>query len=306
MPRLIDRSELAPAAPLAVGQVLEIQRSFSQADFDRFARLSGDDNPIHVDPAFASRTRFGRIVAHGMLLYSAVEAALSRLAPALASISQTLKFPNPTYAGEPVCIRLEVTALDSASGLATIATSVIRPDGAAGLEGEAVLGLPERLSSVGYGGAGQAAPNGSDAPWAELQRSFSLAELAEYASLASGLSTGEVAMGLPTIAGGLLGSLFSCLLGTQLPGKGTNYLKQRLEFHLPAHPMQALVARVQVIRVRPDKHLVNLSTLCTTVAGEVICNGEALVLVSDLASVVMSNAAGGSRAHSILMEENRP
>lgn len=303
MQRAVDRSEQTPAAPLAVGQVLELQRSFSQADFDRFARLSGDDNPIHVDPAFAAATRFGRTVAHGMLLYSAVEAALSRLAPDLAPISQTLKFPNPTYAGEPVRIHLAVTAVNSARGLSTVATTVIRPDEAIGLEGEALLGLSESriaadLADPGAGMPGQP-PTGDLRPRAELRRSFNLAELAEYAELAKGSVTAAVPCGL-------LGSLFSCLLGARLPGPGTNYLKQRLEFHRPAHALQELIASVEVIRVRPDKRLVNLSTLCTNATGEAICSGEALVLVSDLASVVMSHAAGGSRANSILMEENRP
>jgi len=34
-------------------------------DFDRFARLTGDDNPIHCDPVFAATTHFGATVAHG-------------------------------------------------------------------------------------------------------------------------------------------------------------------------------------------------------------------------------------------------
>jgi acyl dehydratase len=49
-------------------QISEV-KTFTQAEFDAFARLSGDDNPIHVDPEFSARTRFGRTVAHGMLLY---------------------------------------------------------------------------------------------------------------------------------------------------------------------------------------------------------------------------------------------
>ena len=49
-----------------------IRRTFSQSDFDRFAALSGDDNPIHVDPEFAARSKFGRTVAHGMFLYGNV------------------------------------------------------------------------------------------------------------------------------------------------------------------------------------------------------------------------------------------
>ena len=52
---------------------------FTQDDFVRFARLSGDDNPIHVDAKFASTTRFGKTVAHGMLLYSVLCAWLTRM-----------------------------------------------------------------------------------------------------------------------------------------------------------------------------------------------------------------------------------
>ncbi|MEI2386569.1 MaoC/PaaZ C-terminal domain-containing protein [Breoghania sp. JC706] len=71
-----------------------------QEDFDRFAVLSGDDNPIHVDPEFSGRTRFGRTVSHGMLLYSRVHALISNAFPGRRHRMQTLMFPNPAYAGE--------------------------------------------------------------------------------------------------------------------------------------------------------------------------------------------------------------
>jgi len=72
----------------------------SQAEFDAFARLSGDDNPIHVDPAFSAQTRFGRTVSHGMLLYTKVFVQLERLFPGRNHVLQTLMFPNPAYADE--------------------------------------------------------------------------------------------------------------------------------------------------------------------------------------------------------------
>ncbi|NDJ34144.1 MAG: hypothetical protein GYB64_05715, partial [Chloroflexi bacterium] len=59
-------------ANAVIGTVIERKRTFTQADFDLFAELSGDDNPIHVDPTFSARTRFGRTAAHGMMLYSMV------------------------------------------------------------------------------------------------------------------------------------------------------------------------------------------------------------------------------------------
>jgi acyl dehydratase len=71
-----------------------------QADFDAFARLSGDNNPIHVDPEFSARTRFGRTVSHGMLLYTRVFAHLEQLHPGRKHMVQTLMFPNPSYADE--------------------------------------------------------------------------------------------------------------------------------------------------------------------------------------------------------------
>lgn len=79
-----------------------LERSLSQADFDRFAALSGDDNPIHVDAGFSARSRFGRPVAHGMLLATIFDGLLARLLPQARIVEQALKFEAPTYAGEPM------------------------------------------------------------------------------------------------------------------------------------------------------------------------------------------------------------
>jgi acyl dehydratase len=79
-----------------------------------------------------------------------------------------------------------------------------------------------------------------------------------------------------------LGGLFSFLLGTRLPGRGTNYLKQRLVFSAPAYAGQDLEALVEIVRLRPEKQLVNLRTMCQNPAGDPVCWGEALVLVTDV------------------------
>lgn len=83
-------------------------RVFTQAEFDRFAEISGDDNPIHVDPAFSAATRFGRTVAHGMLLYAALWGLVRRHYPGAVQETQDLVFPAPTYAGEPMHLEIEV------------------------------------------------------------------------------------------------------------------------------------------------------------------------------------------------------
>ena len=118
------------------------ERMFTQAEFDRFGALSGDRNPIHVDPAFAVDTPFGATVAHGMLLFSALRALAARTWPGVALRQQDLMFPAPTYADEPVVLRLDpVAAEDGRSWRVT--TRVVKPDGRLGVEGECVLVFPE-------------------------------------------------------------------------------------------------------------------------------------------------------------------
>ena len=79
-----------------------IIRSFTQSDFDCFARLSGDENPIHVDSEFSARTRFGRPVAHGLLLCSVLRALIEDIVPGGHLHEQCVMFPAPTFAGEPM------------------------------------------------------------------------------------------------------------------------------------------------------------------------------------------------------------
>jgi 3-hydroxybutyryl-CoA dehydratase len=112
---------------------------------------------------------------------------------------------------------------------------------------------------------------------AATKRTFSAEDLVAYAALA-GIKTRDER----TVPGPLLGGMFSYLLGTTLPGRGTNYLKQRLEFPTPAFVGDELTATVEIIRLRPEKELVNLQTICTNPRGEIVCRGEALVLVKDL------------------------
>jgi len=73
-----------------------------QDEFDLFARISGDDNPIHVDPDFSARTSFGRTVSHGMLIYAKIWGMLKAAHPDISQTSQSMMFPNPCYTDEAV------------------------------------------------------------------------------------------------------------------------------------------------------------------------------------------------------------
>ncbi|TYC52141.1 phosphate acetyltransferase [Rhodobacterales bacterium] len=112
---------------------------------------------------------------------------------------------------------------------------------------------------------------------AELKRSYTERDMEDFVMLAG------AEMALPqTVPGPLIGGLFSYLLGVRLPGRGTNYLKQSLEFLQPAPLGEELTASVTVTRLRPEKHLVDLETVCETADGIRICQGRALVYVEDV------------------------
>ena len=126
---------------MQVNNVFTIQRVLAQEDFNRFAVLSGDDNPIHVDPEFSARTRFGKTVAHGMFLYSLICGALDKFFPGASQVSQDLMFPAPSFVGEEIVVSARVLEVDAAKNIARVETLVTRPGGEIGCQGETVLRL---------------------------------------------------------------------------------------------------------------------------------------------------------------------
>lgn len=112
---------------------------------------------------------------------------------------------------------------------------------------------------------------------AHVTRRYTADDLAGFATLA-----GVPAASLDQVPEPLIGALFSYLLGVKVPGPGTNYLKQEIAFSAPVPLGEDLTATVTVTRLRPDKHLCDLSTVLTGVDGRCLAEGRALVLVRDV------------------------
>jgi acyl dehydratase len=91
---------------------VSLEKCFTQSDFDVFARLSGDNNPIHVDPDFAATTRFGKTVAHGALLCSVLRGLVDELVPGSTQISQSTMYPAPSPVGETLRFDVEISGGD--------------------------------------------------------------------------------------------------------------------------------------------------------------------------------------------------
>jgi acyl dehydratase len=84
------------------------------------------------------------------------------------------------------------------------------------------------------------------------------------------------------IAHGMLtASLISSVLANKLPGEGSVYLGQTLQFVAPVFPGDEVTARVTVKDIREDKPILKLETICVNQRDEIVIRGEATVLAAD-------------------------
>ena len=130
---------------LEVGQSAELTRTVQDGDLTAFAAITGDDNPLHLDEAYAAATPFKGRIAHGMLSAGYISAVLGTKLPGPGAIyvSQTLSFRRPVRIGDAVTASAAVTAIDAAKGRVTFDTEA-RVAGKVVVEGEAVVVVPRR------------------------------------------------------------------------------------------------------------------------------------------------------------------
>src|SRR5690242_19559802 len=91
-------------AEIDVGQVWQIERTFTSEDSLRFADISGDFSPLHVDSDYAESTEFGGRVVHGMLLASLFSQLVGMWLPGKNALylGQDLSFRRSVLVGEKV------------------------------------------------------------------------------------------------------------------------------------------------------------------------------------------------------------
>jgi acyl dehydratase len=81
--------------------------------FGQFAAMTGDAHPIHYDTAYAANTRFGRPIAHGLLLTSLTALGATAMSASvedamIALVEQRMEFRNPAFVGDVVVAEYEV------------------------------------------------------------------------------------------------------------------------------------------------------------------------------------------------------
>lgn len=81
------------------------------------------------------------------------------------------------------------------------------------------------------------------------------------------------------VHGFLTGSLISAIIGTILPGEGTIYLNQTMNFRKPVRIGEMIKATVEIVGIREDKNILTLNTYCENEKGELVIEGSAIVKV---------------------------
>ena len=123
---------------LSVGQRAQRTQTITAKDVELYAEITGDRNPLHFDPDFAKRTRFGRLVAQGGITAGMLNAlvAMDLPGPGTVFMSQSLKYLAPAYVGDTLTAEAEVLGLKPDKPVCQLKVTIVNQAGATLLEGE--------------------------------------------------------------------------------------------------------------------------------------------------------------------------
>ena len=124
----------------------------------------------------------------------------------------------------------------------------------------------------------------------EIKRSFSYTDVEQFSKLSGDVNPIHLDAALaaqsifekPIVQGLLVSSLFSAIIANHLPGPGSIYLHQSLNFKAPVFHDTLVIAQIEIISKKPDKPIFELKTTCTNEKGEVLIEGMAIVLNKSL------------------------
>ena len=105
----------------------------------KFAELTGDMNPLHLDESFARKSRFGKRICHGMLVASMISRIMGMNFPGPGTIivKQLLKYRAPVYVDETVEVRVTVLEINSDKKRIILDTPVYKKDDTKAIDAQA-------------------------------------------------------------------------------------------------------------------------------------------------------------------------
>lgn len=135
---------------IEVGMKDSFSKKITEADVNKFAEVTGDNNPMHMDEEYAKKTQFGGRIAHGMISAGLISACLGTKIPGPGAVylGQTLKFVGPVHFDDVLVATAEVINIvpKKRFKIVTFKTTVMNQDGQVVTEGEATI-IPAKRES---------------------------------------------------------------------------------------------------------------------------------------------------------------
>ena len=124
-----------------IGDSFSTTREVTDELVRKFAEVSGDYNPIHLEDEFAAKTRFGKRIAHGMLTGAFVSAILGNelMEQPVIYLSQSLKFVAPVFIDDTVTTTSTITKIREEKGIVTFENVCKNQHGETLVKGESVI-----------------------------------------------------------------------------------------------------------------------------------------------------------------------
>ncbi len=135
---------------IAIGDTTTYTRLITNREVEAFAAISGDHNPLHLDPEYAATTAFGECIAHGMLTGALISASIAMQLPGPGSVylSQNIQFRSPVMLGDTLTVTLTVTDKHAKRPWVTLQCEVANQEGKAVAKGEAQVAAPTKSETV--------------------------------------------------------------------------------------------------------------------------------------------------------------
>jgi acyl dehydratase len=124
---------------LTVGQKAQRSATLTAEHVRLYSQITGDYNPLHIDPAFAAGTRFQRLIVQGGLTSGLLNAivAMDLPGPGTVFLETRWRFTNPVFIGDTITADVEILEVHATKPVSRIGMRIVRSDGAVVLEGDA-------------------------------------------------------------------------------------------------------------------------------------------------------------------------
>lgn len=92
---------------IQVGQTFQFEKKLSSEEINLFAKITEDENPLHLDEKYAETTPFKKRICHGMLVASLFSTLFGMVCPGKKNLylSQTINFRKPVFMDSEVLVR---------------------------------------------------------------------------------------------------------------------------------------------------------------------------------------------------------